>query len=114
MTRKHNHYFKDVQTLTTIDVYRVLTLFNVTDPCIGHAIKKLLVAGGRGAKDLNKDVREAIDTLERWGDMRVEDDKAELIQDEQRLAKARVDFADDQARLKDAAIRDQIERGVLK
>lgn len=29
---KHPHYYKDVRHLQTIDVYRVLHLFNVTDP----------------------------------------------------------------------------------
>lgn len=70
---KHNHYFKDVSHLETIDVYRVLDIFNVTDPCLQHAVKKLLVAGGRGAgKDINRDVREAIDSLERWFEMQEE------------------------------------------
>lgn len=71
---KYPHYFKDVTDLDSIDVYRVLELFNVTNPCLQHAIKKLLVAGGRGAKDIRKDVAEAIDTLERWQEMRLEDD----------------------------------------
>lgn len=71
---KHPHYHKDVSSLQTVDVYRVLALFNVTDPCIQHAVKKLLVAGGRGAgKDIGKDVQEAIDSLERFKEMRVED-----------------------------------------
>jgi hypothetical protein len=71
---KHNHYFKDVSHLKTIDVYRVLELFEVADPCIQHAVKKLLVAGGRGAgKSLDKDVGEAIDSLKRYQEMRSED-----------------------------------------
>lgn len=70
---KHNHYYKGVEHLTQIDVYRVLTLFNVTCPCLQHAIKKLLVAGGRGAgKDTGKDVQEAIDTLVRRQEMDAE------------------------------------------
>lgn len=69
----HNHYFKDVSHLEAIDVYRVLQLFAVTNPCLQHAIKKLLCAGGRGAKNDVKDVREAIDSLTRWQEMRVED-----------------------------------------
>jgi hypothetical protein len=32
------------KVLTHIDVYRVLKLYNVTDPCLQHAVKKLLVA----------------------------------------------------------------------
>lgn len=74
-TRKHNHYFKDVSDLDTIDVYRVLALFNVTDPCLQHAVKKLLVAGGRGAKDITKDVKEAVDTCNRFLEMRQEESK---------------------------------------
>jgi len=70
----HGHYFKDVSNLETIDVYRVLELFNVVNPCVQHAIKKLLVAGGRGAgKDMGKDIQEAIDSLQRWQGMRSEE-----------------------------------------
>lgn len=71
---KHSHYHKPVHHLQYVDVYRVLALFNVTDPCLQHAIKKLLVAGGRGAgKDIAKDVQEAADSLVRWQEMRNED-----------------------------------------
>lgn len=71
---KHPHYYKNVENLKTIDVYRVLQLFGVTDPAIQHAVKKLLVAGGRGGgKDITRDVQEAIDTLERFLDMRREE-----------------------------------------
>ena len=69
----HNHYFKDVRALTHIDVYRVLELFEVVDPAIQHAVKKLLCAGGRGTKSQPQDVQEAIDSLARWQDMRKED-----------------------------------------
>lgn len=72
--KAHSHYFKDVSRLKSIDVYRVLELFSVTDPCLQHAIKKLLVAGGRGAgKSISKDIQEALDSLVRWQSMRVED-----------------------------------------
>jgi len=69
----HSHYFKDVSTLRSIDVYRVLELFEVVDPAIQHAVKKLLCAGGRGAKTMPQDVQEAIDSLNRWKEMRKED-----------------------------------------
>ena len=72
--RKHAHYHKSVAHLSSVDVYRVLGLFGVTDQALGHAIKKLLVAGNRGVKDMDKDVQEAIDTLQRWQEMRAEDD----------------------------------------
>lgn len=71
---RHRHYFKALPAgATHIDVYRVLELFGVTDPCIQHAVKKLLVAGGRGSKDAPRDVQEAIDSLTRWQEMRAED-----------------------------------------
>lgn len=71
--KKFSHYHKDVSNLEFIDVYRLLLLFNVTDPCLQHSIKKLLVAGGRsGGKDINKDVAEAIVTLQRWQEIQRE------------------------------------------
>lgn len=74
--RKHRHYFKNVKHLTEVDVYRVLRLYGVTDQAIGHAIKKLLVAGGRGGgKDITRDINEAIDTLQRWQEMEKEDNQ---------------------------------------
>jgi hypothetical protein len=73
--RRHSHYFKPVAGLEYVDVYRVLALFEVTDPCLQHAVKKLLVAGGRGVKDQAKDIAEAIDTLTRWQEMRAEDER---------------------------------------
>ncbi len=89
MARAHNHYFKNVTTLDDVDVYRVLTLFAVTDPCIQHAVKKLLVAGGRGAgKDITRDIQEAIDSLERWKEMRVEDRIAVEYEEKMRNAPA--------------------------
>jgi hypothetical protein len=72
---KHSHYFKECP-FDSVDVYRVLSLFNVTDPCLQHAVKKLLVAGGRGHKDIAKDVQDSIDTLERWKAMRAEEQSA--------------------------------------
>ena len=74
---KHSHYHKDVSYLKTIDVYRVIELWEVTSPSLQHAIKKLLVPGGRGAgKDMAKDIQEAIDSLIRWQEMQVEDSLA--------------------------------------
>lgn len=49
----------------TIDVYRILEAYRETiDPCLDHAIKKLLCAGIRGAKDSIQDKREAIDSIQ--------------------------------------------------
>ena len=70
--KKHSHYFKKCG-YDYVDVYRVLKMFDVTDPCISHACKKLLVTGGRGFKDTNHDIQDVIDTLVRWQEMRKED-----------------------------------------
>lgn len=75
MERKHNHYFKKCP-YDYVDVYRVLELFEVDNPCLQHAIKKLLVAGGRGVKDTKKDIQEAIDTLTRKLEMDEERNKS--------------------------------------
>lgn len=73
--KKHSHYFKKCG-YEYVDVYRVLKMFDVTDPCISHACKKLLVTGGRGFKDINHDIQDVIDTLVRWQEMRKEDGDA--------------------------------------
>lgn len=74
VSKKHSHYYKNVTHLEFVDVYRVLDMFGVSDPCIQHAVKKLLVAGGRGAgKDITRDIQESVDTLMRWLEMRTED-----------------------------------------
>ena len=70
---KYPHYFKDVEHLETVDVYRVLSLFKVNDPCLQHAIKKLLCAGDRGDKSMIKDITEARDSLNRHLEMLQED-----------------------------------------
>lgn len=72
---KHSHYYKSVSHLDYVDVYRVLNLFEISDPCLQHAIKKLLVAGRRGAKDFERDIKEAQDSLTRCLEMRNEDSR---------------------------------------
>lgn len=48
-----------------IDVYDILQMFGVENQAIGHAIKKLLVAGRRGYKDKTQDLEEAIASIKR-------------------------------------------------
>ena len=76
VTKKHAHYFKDVSELDEVDVYRVCDIFKIPDPsgATQHAIKKLLLPGGRGGgKSVRKDIEEAIDTLKRKLEMLDED-----------------------------------------
>lgn len=72
---KYPHYMKDVSHLSAIDVYRVLDLYEVTNPALQHAIKKLLCAGKRGSKDCRKDLKEAMDSIVRALAMLDEDEK---------------------------------------
>ena len=48
-----------------VDVYDVLVAFDVKNPALQHAIKKMLCTGIRGYKDFNQDIDEAIQALER-------------------------------------------------
>lgn len=50
---------------TTVDVYRVLVAFGITDPELQHSIKKLLNLGTRGKGDYNQDLDEAILSLQK-------------------------------------------------
>lgn len=65
-TQEFPHYFKKVPSgVTHVDVYWVLEAFGVTSQPVGHAIKKLLCAGQRGAKGREKDLLEAIACVKR-------------------------------------------------
>ena len=52
-------------TVTTVDVYRVLDAFGVSDPATQHAIKKMLCTGLRGHKDYITDINDSIDSLQK-------------------------------------------------
>ena len=49
---------------TYVDVYRVMTAFNVKNAALQHANKKILKAGERGHKDYVQDLKEAIASIE--------------------------------------------------
>ena len=89
MSVKHSHYFKNVSHLKHIDIYRIIDLYAITDPCLQHAFKKIACAGQRGAKDAAKDVQEAIDSLTRWQEMQAENhipDDGKMIQSNGKLS----------------------------
>ena len=68
-----NPYIVDISKYNKLDIYRILSLYDVTDPCLQHAIKKLLCAGKRGGKNFLQDVNEAILSLKRLLEMQGED-----------------------------------------
>lgn len=52
-------------SVTTVDVYRVLDAFGVSDPATQHAVKKMLCTGLRGHKDYLTDLNDSIDSLQK-------------------------------------------------
>ena len=75
LVKKYPHYYKDIRHLNILDIYRFFDLFEVTDPCLQHSIKKQAVGGKRGSKDYKKDIKEAMDTLNRWAYMQEENER---------------------------------------
>ena len=65
MPKKHPHYHKPTNGAETVDVYWVLNAWGVECHAVGHAVKKLLNAGQRGAKSKAQDLQEAIDSIKR-------------------------------------------------
>lgn len=69
----NNPYIVDISKYNKLDIYRILKLYDVSDPCLQHAIKKLLCAGKRGVKNQIQDINEAILSLKRFVEMQGED-----------------------------------------
>lgn len=65
------HYSFDYQGVR-VDPYRIFKIYQITDPCQQHALKKLLRAG-KSVKSLATDIDEVILTLQRWKAMLAED-----------------------------------------
>lgn len=68
-----NPYIVDISKYNKLDIYRILKLYEVSDPCLQHAIKKLLCAGKRGVKNQTQDINEAMQSLQRFLEMQGED-----------------------------------------
>ena len=68
---KYRHYKYSYKGIK-LDPYRILQVYGITCPAQQHAIKKLLRAGN-SVKDLEQDIQEVIDTLQRKLEMLKED-----------------------------------------
>lgn len=55
---KPSKYHRDIRGVM-VDTYDICRAFGVTDPALAHALKKILMPGTRGAKDLIQDLEEA-------------------------------------------------------
>ncbi len=62
---KYHQHIVGRADLPKIDVYDVLVTFNVTNPGLQHAIKKMLMPGARGGKSKLEDLTEAAIALGR-------------------------------------------------
>lgn len=58
-----NPYKKDVSNLSTIDIYGIADLYDIYDNRQFHALKKILCAGKRGAKNKHQDLIEAMESI---------------------------------------------------
>lgn len=58
-------YHKEIKKGVLVDTYDVLMAFEVTNPAMQHALKKMLAPGQRGVKDTIQDMKEAIQSIER-------------------------------------------------
>ena len=58
-------YHREIKKGVLVDVYDVLSAFEVVNPAMQHALKKMLAPGKRGAKDAIQDMQEAIQSIER-------------------------------------------------
>lgn len=73
MTSKYTRKITKVPTSGTgdspvtveLDVYDVLAAWEVTNPAIQHAVKKLLMPGARGAKSKVQDIEEVLASIKR-------------------------------------------------
>ncbi|HAD3798279.1 hypothetical protein SGPC_00010 [Salmonella phage SGPC] len=67
MTNKYNRTMTNYEgDSITCDVYDVLRAFDIRDPALQHALKKLLCTGLRGHKDADTDLREAMESLDKY------------------------------------------------
>ena len=62
--KKLNKYQREIKG-AVLDIYDILDAYDVRNPAIAHAIKKLLMNGNRGHKPMLQDYREAIDSIRR-------------------------------------------------
>ncbi len=70
-------YHREIKDNVWVDVYDVLVAFDVDNPAIQHALKKMLAPGQRGVKDTITDIKEAIISLTRA--IELEQDAQELL-----------------------------------
>ncbi len=86
-THEGSKYLRTIGSAVTakdtieVDVYEVLLAFNVSDPAIAHAVKKLLCCGQRGKGDAIADLNGAIAAIKRAINFRERDLRFGIIEE---------------------------------
>lgn len=65
LENNRSKYHREIKKGVLVDVYDVLSAFEVINPAMQHALKKMLEPGKRGVKDTVQDMKEAIQSIER-------------------------------------------------
>ena len=68
MAEYYDYEYKGIK----LDIYRILKIYNIVEPAQQHAIKKLFRAG-KSIKNIEQDINEVIESLNRWKEMIKED-----------------------------------------
>jgi hypothetical protein len=69
MSKEMNKYQRKIKGVV-VDLYDIFDAYEVTDQAVGHAIKKLIMAGQRGYKSEMEDLHEALVSVQRGIDIR--------------------------------------------
>jgi hypothetical protein len=64
-----------VEINVEVDVYDVLSAFEVNNPAVAHAVKKLLAPGKRGFKSTIEDLKEAVVSINRGIDLEKQNER---------------------------------------
>lgn len=73
MSEATDSHYKFSYKGAKLDPYRILKVYEITEPAQQHAIKKLLRAGKKKDQPVIRDIDEVIMALQRWREMIIED-----------------------------------------
>lgn len=63
-----------------VDPYRIARLWELNDPALFQAFKKVLCGGQRGGKDKQQDAKEARDAISRWLELEEVEEETEVLE----------------------------------
>jgi hypothetical protein len=69
-----NYYNKEIGGVR-VDPYRLALIYGITDHALFHAWKKIMRAGNKPGNKKRKEIKEAVQALQRWLEIQDEDEK---------------------------------------